>query len=101
MQCLTCILRRVKRARACGAQRQRQLLHGAYHLGLHILRTLNMRVDDGHHVLVGNERHDGALKGDDAARHAGDGRRQRDLALTREVQDIREQLADVDGADVA
>lgn len=67
VQRLTCILRRIQRARACGAQRQRQLLHGAYHLSLHILRALDMRVDDGHHVLVGNERHDGALKGDDAA----------------------------------
>ena len=101
MQRLTCILRRIQRARSRGAQRQRQFLHSAYQLGFRILRTLDMRVDDGHHVLVGNERHDGALKGDDAARHAGDGRRQRDLALTREVQDIREQLADVDGADVA
>ena len=66
MQRLTCIFRRVQRTRACSAQRQRQLLHSAYHLGLHVLRALDMRVDDGHHVLIGDERHDGALKGDDA-----------------------------------
>ena len=101
MQRLTCIFRRIQRTRPCGAQRKRQLLHGAYQLGLRILRALDMRIDDGHHVLIGDERHNGALKGDDTARYAGDGRRQRDLALTREVQDIREQLADVDGADVA
>ena len=83
------------------AQRESQILHGLHKLVALVLRALDMGVDDGHDVLVRDERRDGTLQRDDAARHAGDGRRQRHLARPREHEDVVQERSDVDIGHIA